>query len=339
MDRVLFIRPDGIGDMVCALPAFTAVRAAHRSAHIAVLASPLNAPILEHNPDVDEVLIYDARGGDRSLLARLRWMSRVRRMRFTCVFALRTATDTHAIAAASGAPMRVGYADKPFHPAFTHSERLGNRPGSIREIERNLRLLALVGVSARAAEPQMPLSSGERAAADESLGALRGSDAPFIGVHPGASSDDKRFPESRYADALNAATGSWAIAPHVLVFSGPGDEKRSRELASRLSLSSTVLAGLSLREMAAVASRCRMMVANDSGPMHIAAAVGTPLVAIFGHTDHVRWMPQSPTARLVRADSSQPDSIPLRPGMSLVETIPTAWVERAISELWRHVGT
>ena len=157
------------------------------------------------------------------------------------------------------------------------------------------------------------MTDGERAYAQQWL-IERGLDdaGPLIGVHPGASAPDRCYPESRYADALSVLADEFG--GHVLLFGSPSDAKRVSAIEKALRVPFTRTDGIALREMMALMSRCRLILANDSGPMHIANALNTPTVCVFGPGDHIRWMPPRPNAVMVRPDS---------PTETRVSTIPT----------------
>lgn len=341
IERILCIRPDGLGDMVCALPTFAALRDAYPATHIAVLASPLNAPIIESDRNVSQTIIYDRRGRDRGArgLAALAW--RLRRERYDAVVAMRTATYANVVAAASGAGRRVGYAGKPGSRWLTHAIAGGHVRGSEHEIIRNARLVDAVGATSADADPVVRLTDGEGAWASEWLESNGFEDAgAAVGVHPGASTSDKRYPEDRYGRAASEVCDEVGEgAARVIVFGGSRDSARVEAVIAAARGSAVRADALPLRRMMALMAQVDVMLVNDSGPMHIAAALGVPLVAVFGPSDHVRWMPRAETAILVAPDASRPGALPSRPGKSNVHEVPRHWVVEAALQAVERAGS
>lgn len=330
INRILCIRPDGIGDMVCALPAFVALRRAHPAAHLTVMASPLNAPIIKADPAVSETLVVDRQGSHQAARGMYALVRSVRRARYDAVIVMRTATYTNVLAATSGAAQRVGYKGKPGSRWFSHALDGGHTRGSEHEVVRSMRLAHALGASATAADPVIALTDEESAWASRWL-ADNGIDdgAPFVGVHPGGSSADKRYPEDRFGKAASRLTEEMGSAVPTVVFGGPDDAARVEGVLDSVENVAVSAGSLTLRRLISLMARVRVMLVNDSGPMHMAAAVGVPLVAIFGPTDHVRWMPRAATAQLVMADDTRPGAVAAGTEESDVHRIPHGWVVEA----------
>lgn len=331
--RILCIRPDGLGDMVCATPVFACLDEAFPEASLSVLASPLNAPLLVGNPHVDEVILYEPKGKDRSWFRRLRTLREIQRRRFDLVLAMRTSWDAHLFAGLSGARYRVGYAEKPFGSMLTHRLVGGHLRGRFHEVDRNLNLLDALGVPRKTRKPRLYLLDEERQFAEEWLQKRSRAEGALWGVHVGASTGDRCYPEDRYAEALNLLAEGVSFPVRALVFGGPGDEERVAALCRRLKVPHEKAIGLTVREMMALIGRCELMLVNDSGPMHIAAGLNVPLVALFGPGDHVRWMPENENARLLRPDPCRPEALPSVAGRSNLFEIPATWVVEAARSL------
>ncbi len=317
--------------MVCALPAFAALRRAHPSASVDVLASPLNAGVVEAESCVSEALVYDAGGGDRGIVDFYRTAKRIQQRRYDAVIVMRTATFANALARCSGARLRVGYAGKPGSSLLTHRLQGGHARHLEHEVDRSSRLVDALDASGEASSeathPAVSVTDAERAWASERMQSLRlGDDAPLVAIHPGASSEDKCYPGERYALAAEEVADALGDGARVAVLEGPADGSRADAVASA-SASQVLRPGRgTLRQMMALMKRADVMLVNDSGPMHLAAALGTPLAAVFGPTDHRRWMPRQPTAVLVKPDAARPGALPPVHGASNVCQIPSEWV-------------
>ena len=301
INKILVIRVDGIGDLLNSTPAIALLRQNYPSAEITVLARPLNAGVLIGNPDVDRILIFDRTGKHSGLFARLQFYRELRRERFQLVVAMQTAMWTHLVAFLSGATYRLGRYQKRFRSTLTHAWRGKYRKGETHEVDRNLELVRLVCVGEGNRELIFQLSPDEIAAAEAAFAALGiGKDAFLIGIHPGGSSFDKRWPEKQYAELADRLARHYNAT--ILLLRGPEEAALVRNIQGAMQSDAITYAPETIRELGAMLSRCDLVVCNDSGPMHLAAALGVPTVAIFGPTDHVAWHPLSANAAIVRRD-------------------------------------
>ena len=301
INKILVIRVDGIGDLLNATPAIALLRENYPSAEITVLARPLNAPVLIGNPDVDRVLIFDRAGKHRGIRARLQFYRELRRERFQLVVAMQTAMWTHLVAFLSGARYRLGRYQKRFRSTLTHAWRGKYRKGETPEVDRNLELVRLVCEGEGRRKLIFHLSPDEVVAAETRLTSLGvGEDAFLIGIHPGGSSYDKRWPEKQYAELADRLSQQYNAT--ILLLRGPEEAELVQSIQAAMQSDAITSAPETIRELGAMLSCCNLVVCNDSGPMHLAAALDVPMVAIFGPTDHVAWHPLSENASIVRRD-------------------------------------
>ena len=301
INKILVIRVDGIGDLLNSTPAIALLRENYPSAEITVLARPLNAPVLMGNPDVDRVWVFDRAGKHHGIRARLQFYRELRRERFQLVVAMQTAMWTHLVALLSGAPYRLGRYQKRFRSTLTHAWRGRYRKGETHEVDRNLELVRLIckGEGKRKLVYQMLPDEIVAAKAQRTSWGVE-DDTFFIGIHPGGSSFDKRWPEKQYADLADRLAQQYNAT--ILLFRGPEEAELVQNIQKAMQSHAIVYAPDTIRELGAMLSCCDLVVCNDSGPMHLAAALDVPMVAIFGPTDHVAWHPLSENASIVRRD-------------------------------------
>jgi len=166
------------------------------------------------------------------------------------------------------------------------------------EVLRNLGLTTLLGCPDRDAALEFPLLSEDHAEADALLEPLAGDDRPLIGIHAGARPPARRWPPARFAAvADNLARRHDA---HIILIGGPGEEETVAAVAERMSARALNLAGrTSLGGLAALLARLSLFIGNDSGPAHLAEAVGAPTVRLFGPADVDRWAPRDRTRHVV----------------------------------------
>lgn len=299
--KILVIRIDGIGDLLNSTPAISLLRENYPSAEITVLTRPLNAPVLIGNPDVDRILVFDKDGKHRGFKARLQFYRELRRERFQLVVAMQTAMRSHLTAFLSGAPYRLGRYQKRLRSTLTHAWRGKYPKGETHEVDRNLELVQLICEGEGKRELIYHLLPDEITAAKAKLTSWDiGDDAFLIGIHPGGSSFDKRWPEKQYAELADKLTHHYNAT--ILLLRGPEEIELTQNIQEAMRSHAIAYAPETIRELGALLSCCDLVVCNDSGPMHLAAALDVPTVAIFGPTDYVAWHPLSENASIVRRD-------------------------------------
>lgn len=301
IDKILIIRVDGIGDLLNSTPAIALLRQNYPSAEITVLARPLNASVLRGNPDVDRVLVFDQQGEHRQILAQLQFYRSLRSEHFKLVVAMQTASLPHFIAFISGAPYRLGRYQKRLKSTLTHAWHGKYRKGEIHEVDRNLELVKLICKGEGNHSTIFNLLSDEIEQARTHLIDLGiEKDTLLIAIHPGGSSIDKRWNEKQYAELVDKLVHQYNAT--ILLLQGPDEEGLIQDIQDDIQTNPHVYAPKTIRELGSLISHCDLFVCNDSGPMHIAAALDVPTIAIFGPTDHVAWRPMSNKASVVRRD-------------------------------------
>jgi heptosyltransferase-2 len=315
IERILILRTDGIGDVLNCTPAISALRYAYRDAHISAVVRPPGAEILFLNPHIDEILVYDVHGLHKSPIARLRFLRHLWAGCYDMAVVLHNSSLCNLMAYLSRARYRIGRKSerKRFSFTLTHGVSSRDPKGTKHEIDRNMDIVRLIGACEDGAgELVLRLSEEERAWARDFLcrqgvGARHASPL-LVGIHPGGSSFDKLWPAENFAHVATRLMQE--LEARIILFSGPGEDDLVRSIRGaireerKLKLATPVIftAGLRLRQLAALIEKCSLFICNDSGPMHIAAALKIPTVAVFGPTDHVRWKPRSENAVIVRRD-------------------------------------
>ena len=299
--KILIIRNDGIGDLLNSTPAIALLRQNYFDAEITVLVQPLNAPILIGNPDVDRVLIFDRENEHQRLRDRLRFYQNLRHEKYDLVVVMRNASWCNLVAFLSGARYRLGRHQKRFKNFLTHPWRGQYEKGEVHEVDRNFDLVRLICDGDGHRRLVLNLLADETAGTKQLLADWGIAPNDFlVGIHPGGSSFDKRWPEENYAQVADALAHEYGAK--ILILRGPDEAELERNLQQAVQSKSIAYAPKSIRELAALIGRCNLFVCNDSGPMHIAAALDVRTVAIFGPTDHVAWKPLSKEATIVRRD-------------------------------------
>ncbi len=269
-----------IGDAVMTMPALRALRKAYPGATISLLAKPAVIPVFENNPDIDDIIEYD--GKFEGFMGKLRLAWFLREKKFAMALLLQNAFDAALIAWLAGIPRRIGYNRDGRGILLTDAVPFNGDDRKIHHTMYYLNLLDSAGIHADFEEPVIHLSIEERMKAREVLSELK---RPILGVNPGATfGSAKRWLPERFADVANwfrRGTGGG-----IVIFGSKNEAAMAQKIDKQVPQDKLFLAGkTSLRELAALIAECDILLTNDSGPMHIAYAVGAPTLAIFGSTD------------------------------------------------------
>lgn len=290
-----------MGDVARTLPAASRIRAAYPGAHLAWLVEPAAASLLAGQPWIDEVLVFPrpalaaalraAAAG--SLLRTLRaFLAGLRARRFELVVDFHSILRSALLSLASGARRRVGY-DAPFGreaawALATHRARIA--PSRVSRFERNEGLVRFLGVEAEAAFAPLRVDS----AASLAMRARLGPGPTPVAMHPGtsAAAARKRIAASVYARVARALAAELGL-PTVVTHGPADDDRRLAEAVVRDASGAARLAPptATLVELAALLANVRLAIGPDTGPLHVAALVGTPVVQLLGATDAVENAP------------------------------------------------
>ncbi len=292
--RILIVRTDRIGDVLLSTPVIKAAHHAYPEAHIAFMVRPYTSPIAMGNPYLDEVIIYDKYGAHKGWLASFKFALSLRRKRFDLALVLHPTNRAHIVTFLAGIPRRVGYRKKCgflLTEAIDDTKHLGQK----HELEYNFDLAKLVGIEEVGRELFMPADEGGQATIERLFkeNGLTSADN-LLAVHPGASCRSKMWPPERFAKVGDRLSQIHNVA--VVIVGGQDDRAFCQGVEARMSTKPLNLCGnLDLSKLAALLERCKLFITNDNGPMHVASAVGTPVVAIFGRNQPglspTRWGP------------------------------------------------
>jgi heptosyltransferase II len=294
--RKIFIRSTNwIGDAVMTTPAMGRVRAAFPRAEIVIAANPTVAELLDHHPYCDRLLVYDKKGKHRGPGGLVRFCARIRKERFDLAFLFQNAIEAAIMATLARIPTRAGYTTDCRGLLLTHRVRGWRRARQFHHTDYYLNMLEGLGIHGGNGRLQLRCRDEELAQATEQLG-----DGCWVAVNPGATfGSAKRWLTERFAAVADAVAEEFSM--HILLIGGPNEEWIAEEVAANMRTQPLNLAGkTSVRQLMALLSQCRLLITNDSGPMHVAAAFGIPIVAIFGSTDTTTTSPLSPNCRIVR---------------------------------------
>lgn len=305
-ERFLIVRLGALGDIVHAIPVAAALRRTFPSARIDWLVSAKHREILDLVPVIDRRLVINDRGdapGGTSLLAAVR---ELRRMRYDVAIDLQGLIKSALLARSSGAPRVIGfsgsYARESLARVF-YTEAFDPGRGGIYDpretrhvVEINLGILSRLGVAA--GPPEFPLDAIDSVAARN---AQQKTEGRYALLNPGAAWPNKRWPADRFgqvAAALNTRHGLMSV-----VLWGPGEEALAHAAAAASGGAAIVSDRTTIADVVALARGASVMISGDTGPTHLAGAVGTPLVGLYGPTRPSRNGPMAAADVTVSRDA------------------------------------
>jgi lipopolysaccharide heptosyltransferase II len=302
--RILIRAVNWLGDAVMTTPAIVAVRSSFPDARITLLANPLVAELFTPHDAIDEVMVYDKKGRHSGIGGRLRLAGELRAGRFDLAILLQNAFDAAFITRLAGIPLRMGYRTDGRGLLLSHGCPVKRENKRLHHVEYYLHMLAHFGITADTHSLSLTVAEEEeRKAAQMLLDAGIGRDVFLLGINPGATyGSAKRWYPERFAAVADELCRQWGAK--AVITGSTGEKGIAGGIAVAMKSPCLNMAGeTSVRDLMALIKRCDFFVTNDSGPMHIAAALGVPLVAVFGPTDHSTTSPFSDRAVVIRQET------------------------------------
>jgi len=305
--RILIIKPSAIGDIVHALPVLNLVRRRWPAARISWLVTPVCAGLLEGHPLLDEVILFDRkRWGGMWRSPRLagewrRFTRELRERRFDLVLDLQGLFRSGWLAWKTGAAVRVGFANaREFAPLF-YSHRVPIETPEQHAIERYVKLARFIGCDDGPVEFPFATTDADRhyvhdLLRNSGLGTQDSGVSRYAVLLPGTNWETKRWPVEKFAGMVGPLRERFGL---VSVLAGGPD---AGAMASQIPGAVDLTCKTTLKQLTALLERADLVVANDSGPMHIASALGRPLVTPFGPTNPVRTGPFGRMDSVIRLD-------------------------------------
>ncbi|HET7526333.1 MAG TPA: lipopolysaccharide heptosyltransferase II [Burkholderiaceae bacterium] len=302
-ERILVLRYRFLGDTLLTVPFLRNLRRAKPDAHIAWVVAPGSADVIAGIPYVDELIHWDpvtrhaeSRGTHKTWRDKWAFIRALRRQRFDRAYVLKRSLSSALIARLSGARRRIGFASE--GRSWLLTKRVPYRHDQ-HEVQNFLDVLRADGVPVVDDHLEAWLTAGERLFASTFLHQHGVGPADrLIAIHPFATNKPRAWHEDNFielANRLQAAHGG-----RVVVFGGPTDVPDAQAFAQRIVPAPIMAVGnTTLRQTMALLERCELLVCNDSGIMHLGAALSRPLVALFGPQSPVKFAPWGQRAAVV----------------------------------------
>ncbi|MEK7841269.1 MAG: lipopolysaccharide heptosyltransferase II, partial [Deltaproteobacteria bacterium] len=306
--KILVRVPNWIGDAVLCLPSLEALKAVYPQAEITVLAKPWVSPVFYNNPFVKKIIEYDRAGRYNGVFGELRLVQDIKKDFFDMAVLFQNAFKAALIAFMAGIPIRAGYSRNLRGLLLTHPIRFDADIKKVHQVFYYLNIVTDLSKGlqhdkgalrpAFGIQPKIYLTKEEKDWAEGFLNGKGIGSGVIIGIAPGASyGPAKRWMAERFKEVAERLVKDNGV--RVILFGGKDDR----------GICSTVLDGVTglnlageidIRKSIALINRCNLFITNDSGPMHIAAALGIPTVAIFGSTDPNLTRPLGDNVRVVK---------------------------------------
>jgi heptosyltransferase-2 len=310
IEKLLVRGTNWVGDAVMSIPTLRAIRRQFRNAHISLLVRPWVQDVYASAEFVDEILLYDKNGRHKGWKGMRRLAGELRARRFDLAILLQNAMEAALIAFLARIPLRLGYARDGRSILLTHAIRIDPEVRKVHQAYYYLGILSGVGLlgqhlwernSYRLESIAMGVRESDSTAARAMLEAqgIARNDV-VVGINPGATyGGAKRWPAERFAAVADALACEFSA--RIVIFGAPSDADIAQKVAAMMVRAPVVLAGrTSLGQLMGLIKECHLFITNDSGPMHLAAALGVPQLAIFGSTSEVATGPLSERAQVIK---------------------------------------
>jgi lipopolysaccharide heptosyltransferase II len=326
--NILIVRTDRIGDVVLTTPAIKAIHRSYPGSRISVLVTPATYDLVHGNPYVDEILVDDRQGRHKNLFGFLRLAREIRLKEFDLAVIFHTKRRYNLACTMAGIPCRLGYKNNKFGFLLTHPLKDVRHQGTKHEAQYCLEALKAIGVETNDLDVFVPLQKEAEAWIEQWMRENNVRSSEIIVIHPGASDTTKCWPPENFARLMDRLTERYTLKI-VLIGSAQTmpvaaailrqTQKTSRflNLTGKTSLAQTV----------SLLRRARLLISNDSGPVHVAAGVGSNVISLFLRDqpgiNAGRWRPLGPKGYLLKGNpmAGGPGSISVDHVLELTERI------------------
>ncbi len=304
--RILATRSDRIGDLVLSTPVFSALRARYPKAWIACLTLIENREIVDGNPFLNEVILYDKKGSERGVWGNLLFAGKLAQKKFDIVIHLHATHRMHLVTWLARIPIRIGW-ERKCASALTKSYPDFKKEGKKHEAEYNFDLFESLGMAyPENLETYFPVHPNAERSLEELLLHHRiDHDLPWIVLNPSASCLSKKWSAVRFGELVGRLTDRFKA--RFLAIGTLKDRPLIHRMQQTAGAPMDDLSGrLSLGMLGALLKKSAVLISNDSGPVHIAQALGTPVISIFGRKlpglSPARWRPLGSKSRILWED-------------------------------------
>jgi ADP-heptose:LPS heptosyltransferase len=288
---ILVIKLRAVGDVILSTIVTGNIRNAFPDARVDYLTEPPSVDIFGGNPSVDEVLVFDS-----SRMSGLGLIRMVRRRRYDLVIDLFCNPRTALVTRLSGARYRVGYRFR--QRSYAYNILVEPRGGEVHNTQFNLDALEAIGVPVVDRSLHFSYSPEDEAIVRGLPESVAGKNELVVGINTGGGWYTKRWGLEKYAELADRLVEE--MDARIILLWGPRQREDVEQLQRLMTRPALIPPATTLKQLGALLRRCNFIVSNDSGPMHLAAAVGTPVLGVFGPTNPVLQGPYGTQHMVVR---------------------------------------
>ncbi len=281
--KILIINVNWLGDVIFSTPFIRAVREAYQDSYIAVMIVPRCREVLETNSRINDLILFDEDGCEKGLIGKIRFAGRLKKEKFDMAFILHRSFTRALLTHLAGIKERIGYDTKGRGIFLTKKLKYPDK--ETHRVEHFLKLAEAAGADISKKNYEFFITDADRKKAGsllESLG-VNANDR-FAVLNPGGNWNPKRWPTENFSNLGDMLADKCGVK--IVISGGEKDRKLAEEILGRMKHKAVSVCGKTkIRELAAIFEKAKLVVSSDSGPMHMAASVGTNTAAIFGPTD------------------------------------------------------
>jgi ADP-heptose:LPS heptosyltransferase len=334
MKKILFIRRDNIGDLICTTPAIHAVREKYPDAKIGILVNTYNADVVRNNPDIDEIYVYEKakhvpeKNKFSVWLDNLKVLIKIRKEQYDVAigcgaYSPRLARYTFL----TGATARIGYLPKTIDKSKSYNIPLHEPEKPLHEVERIFNLLSPLSINGAPSSLRIfPVDEEVQKVKDFLNASNVAVEKPIIAFHISSRRPENRWPVDKFIELGNLIIKKHNANIMLLWSPGskknpyhPGDDENAEIIMNSVESKPTAYKTTRLRELIAALSLSDIVVCCDGGAMHIAAALGKPIVTIWGSTNPDRWRPWGVKHVILQDESKKAENISIETVLNEVE--------------------
>ena len=303
--KILVTRTDRIGDVILSTPVFQALKKTFPHVSLYALVLPTTRALLDGNPFIDKIITYDKRGKHKSLWKTITFARSLREEKIDIALHLHPTNRVHSISRIAGIPVRIGYKKKN-HWLLTHSQEERKWEGMKHEAEYNFDLLRYLQVEPpHEIKPYFLIGQKDEAAFDALLEREHISLSSYVVLFPSASCPSKMWPLKNFVHLSEMLYTKYN--KEIVLIGGADDIHIAEKVKKQVTIPVVDVTGkLSLKMLGALLKRSCLLISNDSGPVHIAASLDTPVISIFGRSDSglspQRWGPLGKMSYFIHKD-------------------------------------
>ena len=321
--KILFIRRDNIGDLVCTTPAISAVRTAFPNSKIGILVNTYNEDVVLHNPDIDVVYAYEKAKHvpERSRLSvwlnNMKVLRAIRKERYDIAVGCGSYSPTLArYTFLTGAKKRIGYINNKCGRQWFYNTPLMEPSGVLHEAEKAFNLLSPLGITGTPPDLKM-IAHGPGVFKIKTFLDLKENDGKtIVALHISSRRVENRWPVERFVEIGNLLNKKKGTSVLLLWSPGdennvrhPGDDQKAEYIANKMDVAPLVFRTARVSELVSALSLSDLVVCCDGGAMHIAAALGKPIVTMWGSTNPEIWRPFGAKHLLLQKECKRADDI------------------------------